>query len=79
MGTDFLQPIARDEFVSLWQGMNAVPNPLLRRDGLGGGIENILSPDMHCVVVLCQLGNDNTKFISGSTAACPNWFILQLP
>ena len=41
--------------------MNAVPDPVLRRNGPGGDIEDVLSPDVNGVVVRGKLFDDGDE------------------
>ena len=41
--------------------MNPVPDPLLGRNGLGGGIKNRLSPYVHGVIVPGKLSDDGDE------------------
>ena len=58
---DLLDPIACDEFVSLGQGMDTIPDPLIGRSDFGGGVKNFLSFDMNRVVVFREGGDDGDE------------------
>jgi len=61
---DLLDPIAGDEFVSLGQEMDTIPDPLLGRSDFGGGVKNFLSFGMNRVVVFRERGDDRGELSS---------------
>ncbi|HBE96631.1 MAG TPA: hypothetical protein DDW68_05620 [Verrucomicrobiales bacterium] len=68
----WLDPIAGDEFVSLGQGMDAIPDLLLGRSDFGGGVKNFLSLDMNRVVVFRERGDDRGEVSSLREWICRN-------
>ena len=71
--------MARDQLVALRQGMHAVPNPLLGRDGLRRGVEHILSLDLNRVVVLGKLSDDPNKAFAATQTRESNLRALEKP
>ena len=60
----WLDPIAGDEFVSLGQGMDAIPDLLLGRSDFGCGVKNFLSFDFNRVGVFRERGDTRIEFLS---------------
>ena len=60
---DFLNPVSCNQFVSLGQGMNAVPDPMFRRNRFGCGIENLLGFEVDGLVVFGEGGDDDDHFL----------------
>jgi len=69
---DLLDPIACDEFVSLGQGMDTIPDPLIGRSDFGGGVKNFLIFDRNRVVVFREGGDDGDEFSSPREEICLN-------
>ena len=69
---DLLDPIACDEFVSLGQGMDTIPDPLIGRSDFGGGVKNFLSFDRNRVGVFRERGDDRGEFSPPREEICRN-------
>ncbi len=76
-GTDFHQPVAGNELMSLRKWVHSIPDPMLRRRYFDGSIEHVLGFDMYRIIVLRQSGNQHPELLSGGAAWCPCLFVFQ--